>query len=187
MCRFVGDTILLGRACVLKFFDPQNREVNSEPQFAMDDFELNDPEENPVSISPPNADLSDLSLQADLAVSKLNEDKDREIDRLTQQVKDLQEATKRYEDQMYTVGKELSVECSFDDEVFTDNEPNQSGISSTSEFYFHRHKEGTIITQQYQGSLGTSPYQRISVLSTSGEDDGGVLTENDMPYPKTSR
>ena len=47
VCLFVGDTLLLGRICVLKFYNPQQRKSFSELQPAVEEF--SDPEDSLLS------------------------------------------------------------------------------------------------------------------------------------------
>ena len=118
-------------------------------------------------------------MQADLALSRADEDKDREIERLNRQVRDLQDASNRYQDQVQGIGETMSREFSIEDEVFSTSARNSA--SGEIGIYFDRFDGGAVITQPYNGSLGTSPFHRMSLISdTSGEEDTGIFTENEL-------
>ena len=129
--------------------------------------------------SPPNAELCEINLDPDVALYRLNEEKDKEIDRLTQQVKDLKEASSRLQDRMYCIPDDISHEMSMDDDVFLN-----SAVSSVNEedrnLDLERFDGGAVMSQTYTGSLGTSPFHRMSVISMSGDEDVGILTENEF-------
>ena len=131
--------------------------------------------------SPHSHDV-DLSEQADLALSRAEEDKDKEIERLNRQVRDLQEASKRFYDQIQVIGDTMSRDCSIEDDVFTSSLRNYSINSASVELgiEFNKFDGGAVIIQPYNGILGTSPFDRISLLSELGEQDTGIYTENEI-------
>ena len=57
-------------------------------------------------------------MDPDIALFRLNEEKDKEIDRLTQQVKDLKKASAQLQDRMNCIPDDISREMSLDDDVF---------------------------------------------------------------------
>ena len=130
--------------------------------------------------SPQNTELYELNLDPDVALFRLNEEKDKEIDRLTQQVKDLKEASSRLQDRMNCMPDDISRDMSMDDDVFMN-----SVVSSVTEevgrnLDLERFDGGVVMSQTYTGSLGTSPFHRMSFLSMSSENDVGILTENEF-------
>ena len=126
-----------------------------------------------------------MSAEAELAISRANEEKDREIEKLSQQVKDLQEVTKRFYDRIQDFGESLSRDYSIEDDVFSSSVRGSARNSASGEMEldFHRIENGVaVIIQPCIGSLGTSPFHRMSLLSESGEDTG-IFTENDIQSP----
>ena len=130
--------------------------------------------------SPQNAEFSELNLDPDVVLHRLNEEKDKEIDRLTQQVKDLKEASAHLQDRMNCIPDDISREMSLDDDVFTNSVVSLATEEVNRNLDLERFDGGVVLSQTYVGSLGTSPFHRMSFLSMSGEDDVGVLTENDF-------
>ncbi|KAI6657377.1 Kinesin-like protein KIF16B [Oopsacas minuta] len=172
-----GDALLLGK-CVLKFFNPQHKDSVSDTS---NHEEVSDPEESFLSNSPHNhnPDFSDLNLEADMAIYRLNEEKDKEIERLNQQVKDLKEASERIQDRMNLIPDDLSREMSLEDDVFTNSFYDWETEEPEGNLHLDRYDGGVVMTQTYIGSLGTSPFHRMSILS-SPEENEGMLTENDF-------
>ena len=102
-------------------------------------------------------------MDPDIALFRLNEEKDKEIDRLTQQVKDLKKASAQLQDRMNCIPDDISREMSLDDDVFMNSLVSSVTGEVDRNLDLERFDGGVVMSQTYVGSLGTSPFHRMSV------------------------
>ena len=118
--------------------------------------------------------MCEINLDPDVALYRLNEEKDKEIDRLTQQVKDLKE------DRMICIPDDISHEMSMDGDVFLNSAVSSVTREVDGNLDLERFDGGAVMSHTYTGSLETSPFHRMSFISMSGNEDVGMLTENEF-------